>query len=604
MKNFLRSSSAFIRAVPNFIIFELLFRLLMVAIGYPALILLLKVTMKASGIKYLSDERIMVYLKNPATLLVVLLILFVLAIFSLLELTALIGCFSCRIKHEKVTIGGMFHTGLAAFRKAFKGSGIFSFLVFMAFMPMAQFTMSSGVFMAPILPIIRNAFRHAGSYVAIAVYILMQLLFVVLIATRSYTLHYLVLTPHSFRECSKKSRSILNGKKWKMTGSLLLWSIFMLAAAALITFIISFIILLFIKGFTRPQKALLASLKILRYAADIFSAVSAFLSAPAIMCWLTGRFFADIPDDETIILPKNAGAKMKKLTGTAIISTMMLVALLLNLTYLKALYKGNVSLNVGLLSDTQITAHRGASKAAPENTMYAFQAALDSDADYIELDVQLTADEQLVVFHDEKIDRVTNGKGPLSRYTYDELQKFSAGEWFGNDEFKDARIPLFSDVLELVGNDIMLNIEIKDHGNTKLAAEKTVELIEQYDLVSSCYVTSFSYKVLKQVKQADPRIKTGLIANAVTTVAFNQLKYIDALSLNHLLVNQAVINSAHQSGKRVFVWTVDNSAEMQNMIALGVDNIITNRPDKAAEAIYSRSLGGTVLTALKSVFGT
>ena len=378
----------------------------------------------------------------------------------------------------------------------------------------------------------------------------------------------------------------------------------MLAAAAAITFIISFIVLLFIKGFTRPQKALLSALKALRFAVEIFSAVSAFLSAPAIMCWLTGRFFADVPDSEKIITPKPAAFRIKKLTRVAVVSTMTLAALLLNITYLSALYKGNVSLNVGLLSNTQITAHRGASKAAPENTMYAFQAALDSDADYIELDVQLTKDEQLVVFHDEKIDRVSNKKGSLNNYTYAELQRISVGEWFGDGQFADARVPLFSDVLELVGHDILLNIEIKDHGNTSLTVQKTVELIQQYDIVSSCYITSFSYKALKQVKQLDPRIKTGLIANAITTMAFNQLKYIDALSLNHLLVNQAVINSAHQSGKRVFVWTVDRPSEMQNMIALGVDNIITNRPDKAAEAVYSRSLGGTVLTALKTVFGT
>ncbi len=604
MKNFLRSTSAFIRALPNFVIFELLYRLIMVAIGYPSLVLLLKVTMKASGIKYLSDEHILVYLKNPATLLVLLMILIVLAVFSFVELTALITCFSCRMRHEKITIDGMFRSGLASFRKAFRGSGVFSFIVFMAFMPMAQFTMSSGVFMAPILPMLRNAFRHFGSYAAFSVYILIQLLFVVLIAKRSYTLHYLVLTDSSFHECSQKSRSILNGKQWRMTGSLILWSLFMLAAAAAITFIISFIVLLFIKGFTRPQKALLSALKALRFAVEIFSAVSAFLSAPAIMCWLTGRFFADVPDSEKIITPKPAAFRIKKLTRVAVVSTMTLAALLLNITYLSALYKGNVSLNVGLLSNTQITAHRGASKAAPENTMYAFQAALDSDADYIELDVQLTKDEQLVVFHDEKIDRVSNKKGSLNNYTYAELQRISVGEWFGDGQFADARVPLFSDVLELVGHDILLNIEIKDHGNTSLTVQKTVELIQQYDIVSSCYITSFSYKALKQVKQLDPRIKTGLIANAITTMAFNQLKYIDALSLNHLLVNQAVINSAHQSGKRVFVWTVDRPSEMQNMIALGVDNIITNRPDKAAEAVYSRSLGGTVLTALKTVFGT
>ena len=296
---------------------------------------------------------------------------------------------------------------------------------------------------------------------------------------------------------------------------------------------------------------------------------------------------------------------MKRLPRAIILTAFIAAALALNFTYIKSLYKGNINLNVGLLSDTQITAHRGASKAAPENTLPAFEAAIESGADYIELDVQLTSDGELVVFHDEKLDRTTDGQGILSKYTYEQLQQLSAGSWFGDGvEFADTKIPLLSEVLDLTGDDIMLNIEIKDRGDAIATAEKTVELIEEYDIVSSCYVTSFSYKALKKVKKLNPKIKTGLIANVATTASFSQLKYIDALSLNHLFVNQTVVNSAHQNGKRVFVWTVDSSSDMQHVIALGVDNIITNRPEKAAEAVYSRSVGQTVLTAVKTIFGT
>ena len=129
-------------------------------------------------------------------------------------------------------------------------------------------------------------------------------------------------------------------------------------------------------------------------------------------------------------------------------------------------------------------------------------------------------------------------------------------------------------------------------------------MINQYHFVDSCYVTSFSYAALKRVKQLDPNIKTGLIANVATTTAFTQLKYIDALSMNHLLVNSTVVNNAHQNGKRIFVWTVDNNSEIKNMMALGVDNIITNRPEKASEIVYSQNVGEKVLTGLKTIFGT
>ncbi|MBQ6213158.1 MAG: hypothetical protein IJJ57_09765, partial [Ruminococcus sp.] len=475
------------------------------------------------------------------------------------------------------------------------------------FMPLAQFTMSSGVFMAPLMPILRNIFRSVSlnSKMAAAVYILLNLLFIMLIVSKSYSLHYLVLTDRKFGDCVKQSKKKINGKKSQTAVSLILWSFSMIAAAAALTFIISFVILLFIKGFSRPQHAVSAALKVLRYAGQIFSAISAFISAPAIMCWLTSKFFADAEKEETITLPDRDHLPMKRLPRAIILTSFIAAALALNFTYIKSLYKGNINLNVGLLSDTQITAHRGASKAAPENTLPAFEAAIESGADYIELDVQLTSDGELVVFHDEKLDRTTDGQGILSKYTYEQLQQLSAGSWFGDGvEFADTKIPLLSEVLDLTGDDIMLNIEIKDRGDAIATAEKTVELIEEYDIVSSCYVTSFSYKALKKVKKLNPKIKTGLIANVATTASFSQLKYIDALSLNHLFVNQTVVNSAHQNGKRVFVWTVDSSSDMQHVIALGVDNIITNRPEKAAEAVYSRSVGQTVLTAVKTIFGT
>jgi glycerophosphoryl diester phosphodiesterase len=83
-----------------------------------------------------------------------------------------------------------------------------------------------------------------------------------------------------------------------------------------------------------------------------------------------------------------------------------------------------------------------------------------------------------------------------------------------------------------------------------------------------------------------------------------QMKNIDALSMNHLLVNATVVNNAHQNGKRIFVWTVDNKGEMEKMMALGVDNIITNCPDRASEVVYSTTAGRKVLNVLKTIFGS
>lgn len=604
MKNFIKSAGVFFKAMPHFLLFEIMFKLVMVALGAPVLAFLLKWTMKMSGIKYLSDENVLFFLKHPITIVVLIIILFFSAFFSFVELSALTGCFSCFYKKKRMGAFSMVRTGLDSFRKAFRGMGILDFVSFMFCSALAQFTLSSGVFMAPLMPILRRIFRSVKGVGAVAAYIMIQLLFVILIVSAAYSLHYLILTKMKFHDCVKESKKVISGHKLKMIAAMLGWILFVVAVIGAVTFGLSFVIVFVVKGFTDRHAAFRTAVKVLKYAGKVFTAMSAFFSAPAIVCWLTGRFYRDREDDVKLELPY-ADEKVHHARRLATVCCLALLAFLANISYIREIYKGNISLNVGILTRTQVTAHRGASKAAPENTMPAFEAAIESGADYIELDVQLTKDGELVVFHDDNIKRTTNGNGILTNMTYDELQKYSAGSWFKDDgSFDDVKIPKLSEVLELVGHDILLNIEIKSHGNVKATAEKVVELVEEYDIGSSCYITSFSYQALKKVKELQPKIKTALIANIAPSTVYSQMKYIDAVSMNYLFVNSSVVNYAHHSGKKVFVWTVDRSGEMKKMMALGVDNIITNRPEKCLEVVDSGSLSDTVITALNHVFGS
>ncbi|WP_028517922.1 glycerophosphodiester phosphodiesterase family protein [Ruminococcus flavefaciens] len=603
MKKIFRPAGVFLRAVPHFLVFELIFKLMLLGIGTPVLTLLLKLTMKLSGINYLNDENLLIYLKHPATITVIIVMLFFYAFFSFVELSALAACFSCFEKKQRIFTGGMFRTGIKSFVKAFKGAGILSFLGYMAVMPLAQFSLSSGMFMAPLMPVLKRIFSSVSGIGAVVAYILIQLLFIMFIISGCYSIHYLVLTGSSFNECLKKSRAKMKGQRFKMILMLLGFSLAVVALIAIATFGISFIIVYAVKGL-KANAAFGTSLRILRYAWNVFTAISAFVSAPMVMCWLTHKFMSDNAG-ENFDLPNKREYKMRLRHSIIIVVVLISAAIVMNLSYFKALYQGNVNVNVGVLNRTQVSAHRGFSRIAPENTIPAFQAAVDCGADYIELDVQLTADDQLVVFHDDRIDRTTDGKGMLKNYTYEQLQQFSAGSWFSKDgEFDDVKIPLLTEVLDLVSDDIMLNIEIKRSGDPKKTAEHVVRLIEEYGIVNSCYITSFSYPALKKVKQLNSKIKTGFIANLSTATSYSRLPYIDAVSMNYLFVNQSVVNSAHHNGKRIFVWTVDRQKDVQQMMALGVDNIITNRPDKALEVVDSKKVGDTVLTVLKYIFGS
>ena len=593
----------FVRALPHFLLFELLFKLILIAVGAPILAISLKLTMKAAGISYIYDESLLAYLHSPVTIFFLIILLFLFGFFAFVELTALAACFSCYGRGESITIGGMMWTALKGFGKAFKGSGIVKFMGFTMFMPFTEFTLSSGVFMVPLLPLLRWVFKGIGGYMPVIVYIIIQTVMILIIVGRSYSLHYLVLTERSFPECVRESRIKIGRKRISMAVRFLLWTLFIFAAIAILTFGISFLIIYGIKGFSKPESAFRSALYVLRYAMNIFTAISAFFSAPAIMCWLTGEFFGDIDVNEAVIIPDKERPKMGKKKKTAVIIALAAGTLLLDFGYIRAIYKGNFRFAAGFLTQAQVSAHRGFSHVAPENTAYAFEAAMESGADYIELDVQLTKDGQLVVFHDSTLERTTDGSGKLADHTYEELQKLSAGSWFGKSgEFNDAKIMLLSDVFELVGRKKLLNIEIKDTKGASQAAEKTVELLEEYNLEGSCYVTSFSYTILKRVKELNPRIKTALIANMAASTSYSMLEYIDAVSMNYLFVNQSVVNEAHRNGKLIFVWTVDRRADIEQMVTLGVDNIITNRPDIAVEVVYSNGIGDTFIRILESIF--
>jgi glycerophosphoryl diester phosphodiesterase len=253
-------------------------------------------------------------------------------------------------------------------------------------------------------------------------------------------------------------------------------------------------------------------------------------------------------------------------------------------------------------------AHRGASHDAPENTLAAFRLAREMGADGVELDVQASKDGEAVVIHDFMVDATTDGQGWVKDKTLAELKELDAGSWFdapsinlrgepvepsGRRRFAGQRIPTLQEVIIEVGHQLLLNVELKakvfgDSGlalrqNSGLVAE-VVRLIEDHNLIHRTIVSSFNPLALRQVKRLNHRINTGLIyyfdlpAHLIRAL-FLFLADPDALNPEKHLVTQEYLAWARERGYRVNAWTVDEPAEMERLVALGVDGIITNRPD-------------------------
>jgi len=232
----------------------------------------------------------------------------------------------------------------------------------------------------------------------------------------------------------------------------------------------------------------------------------------------------------------------------------------------------------------QITAHRGNSIEAPENTLPAMQKAIDCYADFAEIDVQLTKDGEVVLCHDSNLYRTGGVRKKISKLTYGQLLQYDVGGWFSED-YIGTTVPTLAQVLELCKGKIKLNIELKRIHRQRELVEKVIELIQKYEFERQCVITSMSYEALKMVKETDSTIKTGYIMS-LAYGNFYENKNIDFFSMKAAIVTDDIVRMAHKRGKEVYVWTVNTRDEITRLSTLGVDNIITDKPIYVQKVLY------------------
>ncbi|MDJ0974678.1 MAG: glycerophosphodiester phosphodiesterase [Planctomycetota bacterium] len=246
-----------------------------------------------------------------------------------------------------------------------------------------------------------------------------------------------------------------------------------------------------------------------------------------------------------------------------------------------------------------ITAHRGSSGEAPENTMAAFRLALRDGAEWIELDVMEAGDGALVVVHDINLRRLTGVNRAVHEMTGDELTALDVGSHF-NKKFADERMPTLRDVIELVRGKAKLNIELKTHGKERALAASTVDLIHAEDFRESCVVTSLDYGVLQAVRKIDPSIRLG----AIVTAAIGNVHALD-VDFYSVAANRATVDfirRAHALDREVHVWTVNQKARLRLMMDRGVDNVITDYPARARALRDARDTADDVRGLLVRIF--
>ena len=435
---------------------------------------------------------------------------------------------------------------------------------------------------------------------AVSVLLLVFLLFLALLFPAFFVFHGCMIGQKSYWDSRFESMELLKGRWAQIIGMAALlevWLIILfLAVYYLSVFLMAVVTVLFVK-----ENLGLAFLMETTDRAEWFLVILASIFA-SMVCWafVTREYYQVISRRKGRMegwefATTGRNIRFSKKTGLALLGLFLAMS---GFFLFDAAYNGNfISKSVAV--QTRITAHRGSSSGAPENTMAALEKAVEEMADRAEIDVQETADGVIVLCHDTSLKRVAGVNKKVSDLTLEQIKKLDVGSWFSS-EYQGEQIPTLEEVMEYAKGKIDLNIEIKNLGNSSGLPEKVIELVEKHEMQEQCVITSTNRFYLKRVKAVNPEIRTGYIISAAYGNFYSD-EFIDLISIRSSFVTERMIESAHEAGKAVHAWTVNGKVEMERLKQLGVDDMITDRPVLAREILYGEEAKANLLEYLRLV---
>jgi glycerophosphoryl diester phosphodiesterase len=240
----------------------------------------------------------------------------------------------------------------------------------------------------------------------------------------------------------------------------------------------------------------------------------------------------------------------------------------------------------GELRQVDTVAHRGASGYAPENTIAAFDKGVEMKADYIEIDVQRSKDGELVIIHDTKVDRTTDGTGYVKDLTFEQIRSLDAGSWKG-EQFKGEKIPTFDEILDRYHGKVGILIELKAPelypGIEEMVAQELKERNLDKPQNEKIIIQSFNFESMKITNSLLPKVPIGVLTSNKVHTTEQALKefavYADYFNPSYGIVTEDLVNQVHAHGMKIQSWTVRSHEAAEFLLNMNVDGIITDYPD-------------------------
>lgn len=576
----------------HLVLLEVIYKFIFFFLILPLISLGFNFALRLTKYSYLTTENLFRFMKYPHTILIMLLVFVVVAILIHIETASLFFLFEdCKNEKPIYTIQLMV-AGVRSILSSLRRKEFF--------LPVYAFAMFFFLNLPTLILIITN--QGISSYLLksfLAVeHIKPTLLVLILILffcfnRRMFILPICILDKKTYREAKRISILYIREMKQNITSQILLVNMFLIVLYIVFYFICLTLLVLGINQFSDKRIAIPLFLQNYEQLKNIIFVCISVLTTVVNYCFISNLYTRmhkpQIKEfDDTIEMnhkkPKlKLRDNIKRKLKIAVVICVGLCAVTAY-SYFYNMFRNGIFRAEESLLGLQISAHRGDSKEAPENTLAAIQSAIDCYADYAEIDVQLTKDGEVVLCHDSTLYRTAGVRKKVSDLTYAELLQYDVGAWF-SDDFIGTRIPTLVEVLELTKGKIKLNIELKRIPKQRQLVEKVIALVEQYEFERQCVITSMSYEALRMVKELDDTIKTGYIMS-LAYGNFYENNTIDFFSMKASIVNEEVVEKAHTLGKEVHCWTVNEKNEITRLSALGVDNIITDRPVYAQQVLY------------------
>lgn len=577
------------------LVFELLYKFAMAAVFKPVLSGVMKLALKAQGLAYLSDETVGTFIKAPSTWIFLVIIVLGMAFFTLFDICCIIICIHASYRKQEMPLLALMRKGLRTSLRVVYQRNIVMILYLLIIIPMTHAALISGYMTEFNIPefILEYIFSHfwlAVPYVGFWIYIGLRSFHWI------YSLHYFCLEGCNFKQARRRSWQLMGRHYWKDMILVVAWNGALIGAYYGIIMLGAWFVSKINHLFASRDLFSSLTLSGVSLLLDICGALFYCFGLPLFFLCVSLMFYyykavegeripPKFPDmEEAYRLTNTFWAKKLYHHRKRIIAISILAVIAVNFGYTLADKKGVV--NMGLEHRVEVTAHRGYSAMYPENTIPAFKGAIEIGAEWIELDVQETADGEVVVMHDSNLKRTTGVDKEIWQVDYDEIRDLDNGSWF-DAKYQAVNIPTLEEVLKVCWGKIRLNIEIKPTGHEKNLENRVVELLEEYHMTDTCVVSSMKYESLEKVKKANPDVVTAYITS-VSYGNFTELECADGYSVESMMVTQSFVNSAHKAGKEVYVWTVNSENTLGRVIDMGVDKVITDDPAMAQKLIYER----------------